>query len=36
MEKKNYFIIEESAYNPGKYRITLNHELMGDMYTEGS
>ena len=36
MEKKQYFIIEESPYNPGKYKLSLNHDVFGKMYTKGS
>lgn len=36
MIKTEYFKIEESPYNPGKYSIAINFDKLPPMYTSGS
>jgi hypothetical protein len=33
---KNYFFLEESPYQPGKWTIRINFDTLPPMYTEGS
>ena len=36
MTKKIYFVLEESPYHPGKYRLDINFDQLPEMKTTGS
>ena len=36
MTVKEYFIFEESPYNPGYYTLNINYNVLPSFYTEGS